>query len=100
MTSKDQRERLPAAEHSKLADSDPGSYDAYLIDRAVDYERMTAEERRALSHADRSDYLAEAMVLGLRRSTSDEARRDSLDRLMAAARARTTAAQKPRGSDD
>lgn len=61
-------------------------------------KRLPAAEHS--KHADRSDYLAEAMVLGLRRSTSDEARRDSLERLVAAARARTTAAQKPRGSDD
>lgn len=44
MTGAGRMKRLPAAEHSKLAESDPGAYDAYLIARAVDFELMTAEE--------------------------------------------------------
>ena len=93
MTGAGRMKRLPAAEHSKLADSDPGAYDAYLIARAVDFELMTAEEGGGLSHVARSDYIAEAMVLSLRRNTSDEPRRDSLDRLIEAARARKAAEQ-------
>ena len=77
----DRVKRLPAAEH----------YDAYLMARAVDFELMTAEEGGALSHADRSDYFAEAMVLGLRRNTSDEPRRDALDLMIKAERERRAA---------
>ena len=91
MKGPDRVKRLPAAEHSKLAESDAAAYDAYLIARAVDFELMTAEESRALSHSDRSDYFAEAMVLGLRRNTSDEPRRDALDLMIKAERERRAA---------
>ena len=93
MTGAGRTVRLPAAEHAKLAESDPGPCDAYLIARVVEFDLMTDEESRALSHADRSDYFAESMVLNLRRNTSDEPRRDSLDRLVEAARARKAAGQ-------
>ena len=85
--------RLAPAESSKLAESGAGSYDAYLIDRAVDFALMTAEESSALSHAEHGEYIAETMTLNLRRNTSDEPRRDSLDRLIEAVRARKTAEQ-------
>jgi hypothetical protein len=90
--------QLTAAEQSALADADPGAYDAYLIARIVSFELMTADERRAMPHAEHSDYFAETMALGLRRNTSDEPRRDALDQLIEAERTRQAAARMPAGA--
>ena len=76
-------QRLMVAEQSALADADPAAYDAYLIARTVEYELMRPDERRKAF----DDYLAEAAVLNLRRNTSDEPHRSSLDRMIEAERA-------------
>lgn len=84
MSDADRTVRLAPAECSNLAESDPAAYDAYLIDRAIDFKQMTDPESRALSHAERSAYLVEGMILNLRRNTSAEPQRDSLDRIIVA----------------
>lgn len=83
--------RLTDAEQGTLADADPGACDLYLTARAIESELMTAEERHALSHSERSDRFAEAFALGMRRNTSDDLRRDSLKRISEAERARQMA---------
>ena len=84
-------QRLTDAEQSTLADADPSAYDLYLIARATESELMTAEERNALSHSERSDRFAEAFALGMRRNTSDELRRDALKQMSEAERERQIA---------
>lgn len=97
MTGAGRVQRLTVAEQSTLADADPGAYDAYLIARTVAIELMTKDERRAMPPAEHGDYLAEAMALNLRRNTSDEPRRSSLDRMIEAERMRQTAQQNHEG---
>ena len=86
--------RLTDVEQSALADADPGAYDRYLVARAIESELMTADERSALSHSERSDRFAESFALGMRRNTSDEPRRNSLNLMIEAERARQTADKK------